>query len=790
MLRKSSWISFGLLLIAITAALAQPPGGPPGGGFGPPGFGPAGGDSLIGLLAMPEVRKELGVADDQGKSLTELQDGNQQKSQAIFQDFDPRSLEDLSPEQRDEQFAKTRAKFEEINKASDEKLAELLKPEQMERLRQLQLQRQALSALTRPEVVEKLTITPEQAKKIEEIREKSGFGFGPPRPNPQGLAEAVALLNADQQDAWKKMIGKEFTFPQPQFFGPGPMGGQKRKLLAEFDSNKDGWLNKEERSSARSKAKEQPRGPGGPGGGPGGRGPGGRGPGGGGPGGGPGGRGPGGPGGFGPGGPGGFGPGGRDEEGKPGPRVSPDDVTAVSDAPLYDPTVVRTLFLDFENEDWESEMEDFHNTDVEIPAKLTVDGKQYSKVGVHFRGMSSYGMVRAGSKRSLNVSVDLTNPQQRLYGYKTLNLLNSHEDPTFLHTVLYSYVARQHIPAPKANFVKVVINGESWGVYVNAEQFDKRFVEENYEGKGAARWKVRGSPGGGGGLEYIGDKMEDYKGRYEIKSEDKPSSWKSLIKLCKTLKETPPDQLEEALKPILDVDGVLWFLALDNALINGDGYWVRASDYSICLDGHGKFHVVPHDMNETFGAPMGPGAGGPGGPGGRGGPRGGGRPPGGFGGPPGGPPGGGPGGPGGFGPGGFGPGGFGPGGPGRGPGGGAGFSLDPLVGLDDESKPLRSKLLAVPKFREQYLRNVRQIAVESLDWKNLGPVVAQFKSLIEKEIEADTRKLTSLAAFEQALAEPGSAEEGRGPGRNLQTFARERRKFLLEHPEIKKVASE
>ncbi len=71
------------------------------------------------------------------------------------------------------------------------------------------------------------------------------------------------------------------------------------------------------------------------------------------------------------------------------------------------------------------------------------------------------------------------NPDQKIGRYKTLNLLNSHEDPSFLHTVLYSWIARSYIPAPKANLVRVVINGESWGVYVNAQQFDKTFLAEN-----------------------------------------------------------------------------------------------------------------------------------------------------------------------------------------------------------------------------------------------------------------------------------------------------------------------
>jgi len=32
-------------------------------------------------------------------------------------------------------------------------------------------------------------------------------------------------------------------------------------------------------------------------------------------------------------------------------------------------------------------------------------------------------------------------------------------------SVLFLEVARDYIPAVKANFVRVVINGESWGVY-------------------------------------------------------------------------------------------------------------------------------------------------------------------------------------------------------------------------------------------------------------------------------------------------------------------------------------
>ena len=60
-----------------------------------------------------------------------------------------------------------------------------------------------------------------------------------------------------------------------------------------------------------------------------------------------------------------------------------------------------------------------------------------------------------------------------------------------------------------------------------------------------------------------------------------PPAWADLIRLFKVLNDTPPEQLETALAPILDVDATLKFLAVDVALVNSDGFWTRASDYSI-----------------------------------------------------------------------------------------------------------------------------------------------------------------------------------------------------------------
>jgi hypothetical protein len=484
------------------------------------------------------------------------------------------------------------------------------------------------------------------------------------------------------------------------------MGGEKTQILKQYDKNGDGYLNAEERKAAREALGSRMSG------------------------------------GFGW---GGF-PGGSSQSGKAGAKLTPADVKTYTTEPFYDLAVLRTLFLEFEESDWEQELVDFHGTDVEVPAKLTVDGKVYTGVGVHFRGMTSYQSVSNGSKRSLGLSIDMINKTQRLYGYRTMDLLNSISDPTFMRSVLYLQIARNYYPALKANFVRVVINGESWGLYVNQQQFNLDSARELFGSSGGYRWKVPMGMGGAA-LTYLGDNAESYKRSYEIKGKDDPKAWSDLVNLCNVLNQTPSAQLEKALEPILDIDGVLKYLAVDISLINNDGYWERGSDFSLYEDEKGRFHVVPHDMNETIRPSEGMG--------GRGG--------GGF----------------------------------MGPFGGSssgGVRLDPLSGASDPNKPLLYRLLAVPSLRTRFIGYVRDIAEKWMAWEKISPFITKYQALIDADVKADTRKLDTYDAFvkgieggSSALGNESSGLWGRRGGMNsapelsLKDFLAQRRAYLLEY---------
>ncbi len=143
---------------------------------------------------------------------------------------------------------------------------------------------------------------------------------------------------------------------------------------------------------------------------------------------------------------------------------------------------------------------------------------------------------------------------------------------------------------------------------------------------------------------------------------------------------------------------------------NSDGYWARASDYNLYLDERGRFHVIPHDVNEglTDGSSS------------RGGPPPGmrrGMPP--------------------------------AGGPamfGRGPAP-VDVREDPVVGIEIPAS-VAFEAARDSSTSARYLSYVREIAERWLDWQTLEPVARSRRALIADAVRADTRKLYTFQAFE------------------------------------------
>ena len=487
----------------------------------------------------------------------------------------------------------------------------------------------------------------------------------------------------------------------------GSRRGQRVELIPKFDKDEDGILDKAERSAAREFVLKQRESGGGERGSRGGR---------------P--TGPGGDRGGRPGRP----DGGRGSRPEEEPRdfskaehLSPGNEEA-SKKKLYHEGTLRTLFITFKDDEWMEEMEAFYRTDVAVPADLIVDGKLYKDVGLKYRGNSSYRSVSPDLKRSMNLYLDHKHGDQKLLGYKTLNLLNSNSDPTFMREVIYSHVARDYIPAFKGNFIKVVINGESWGIYSHIQQFNKDFLEDNFGTRGGVRWKIGAGGGGRGNLGYPGDRKEDYGG-YQLRTDGADDAWKKLAEFTKFLDETPPEKLAAALNERLDIDSALWSLALE-CVFQDEGYFTRGSDYNLYLDPNERFHLLQHDGNEVMSIPGGPGM----------------------------------------------------------PSGMRGPEMEPFYNADNPERPLMFKLFQVPELKARYRHHLKTITEEWITWDKIGPLVDEYAALIRDEVKKDVRKHSSLEAFEKGLLKTSS--DGRRTKLGLKPFTAGRREFLLTHPEV------
>lgn len=281
---------------------------------------------------------------------------------------------------------------------------------------------------------------------------------------------------------------------------------------------------------------------------------------------------------------------------KLGEKISPASITSASVQPLYDPRIVRTVFLEFEDKDWEQELIEFVRTDVLIPARLTLDGKNYPGVGVHFPPVTQSASISPGYKRSFDLTFDFTVKNARLDGERRLQLRDAHTDPTYLRAFLYQRVAREYFPTPKTNFVRVVINGENWGVYTNTQPLDAAFTQENFGSADGTRWLASGR----GNLAYRGNDAAAYRDDYRLLSSENPAAWTRLAELCRLLDQTPISELEAALRPYLDLERTLKFLAIETALINQGGYGSPNGSYGLYLDPTGRFHFVPQDTESSF----------------------------------------------------------------------------------------------------------------------------------------------------------------------------------------------
>lgn len=271
---------------------------------------------------------------------------------------------------------------------------------------------------------------------------------------------------------------------------------------------------------------------------------------------------------------------------------------------LFDTDSLRSIHLNFYDGNYHAILVNgwYAQTGLRLPASLQMNGITLDSVGVRYKGNSTFVSANDNGlpKLPLNIDINYYTGGQKLVGYKKLKLANSLIDPTFCKEITAYNIYRRYLPSPEASFMKVYVQGDYLGLYVNTESVNKQFLEKHFGEKEGALFKCDpiqqfGQPGptGDSNLEWHGTDSTDYFNHYELKSEH---GWQDLIALIYAINHAP-----ENLDSILNMDRVLWAFAANTVLANLDTYnGIFQHNYYLYQTGDGLFQMIPWDLTETF----------------------------------------------------------------------------------------------------------------------------------------------------------------------------------------------
>ncbi len=274
---------------------------------------------------------------------------------------------------------------------------------------------------------------------------------------------------------------------------------------------------------------------------------------------------------------------------------------------FYDPETICTLQLNFNESNWDQILDEYYEDgdDERLVGQAIINGVVYESVGVKYKGNSSYSASRV--KNPLNVKLDHIIDDQDHLGFGTLKLANCYKDPSFVREILGYEIGGKYLPASGVGYIDVTINGQHMGLYTNVQSVDKDFIEGAFGNRDNTLFKGDFTGHGpgilGAKLIYQGADSTSYFNNYELQSD---YGWNELVALCDTL-----NNYTESIDEVLDVDRLLWFLAVHNTLVSLDSPISAPHNFYFYRDQDRLFNFLFWDLNMTFGTFR---LGGPGGP--------------------------------------------------------------------------------------------------------------------------------------------------------------------------------
>ena len=405
-----------------------------------------------------------------------------------------------------------------------------------------------------------------------------------------------------------------------------------------------------------------------------------------------------------------------------------------STSDFYETDKIQDIKITFEEENWRYLLDSLRfNGDGHLEGTVMINGQEFEGAGIQYRGTKSF--ATGAARNPFNIILNYTNKDQNLQGYTSLKLSNSLRDPSLVREVLGYEIARTYMPAPKANYTKLSVNGEYYGLMINIESVQDAKFRERFFGESENSFfkanevhkngEIDGCKNGIYGSLQFEELPKCYLNNFTKLS---THGTKQMIRLAKTL-----DNDIKNIESILNVDETLWMLAFNNVIVNLSSYSGNKSvNYFLYQDKYGRFTPIIWDMNLSFGSYKNIGS-------------------------------------------------------------GSDlktrqlFSIDPLLHQNNNSKPLISKLLSVEKYKKMYLSHLRTIVYDYFDNNKYETRAKELQQLIRADVINDPNKFYELTDFNNSI-EKVIGKKSKIPG--LKWLMDKRKDYLKKHPSLSVFPSE
>ncbi|MGL5437696.1 MAG: CotH kinase family protein [Lachnospiraceae bacterium] len=424
-----------------------------------------------------------------------------------------------------------------------------------------------------------------------------------------------------------------------------------------------------------------------------------------------------------------------------GEEVSSSDYSAEMDK-----NTVMTFEIKADPEEWQSMLDNAANEEY-ILADITINGTLIENVGIRPKGNSTLSSIArddSTDRYSFKIKFDKYVDDQTWMGLDKMVLNSNYSDKTSMKEYLsYDIMSYIGVEAPLFSFADISVNGENWGFYLAVEDYETGYLNRTTGGdgelykpesmkmgsgmmdgqmpdgdmsneempappeftEGDAEFtpdggdERRGGPNGGGmgrggddavALKYIDDNTDSYSSIFDNdKTKTKEKDHRKVIEALKHLNEGTD------LETYIDVDATLRYLAAHTVVVNLDSYSGSMAHNYVLYENDGQINILPWDYNMAFGGFQSENASDV-----------------------------------------------------------VNFPIDtPVSGVSMEDRPLISKLLEVPEYRESYHQYLQEIVDGYFADGKFEQTVDALDQMIGEYVKADSSAFYTYEVYQTAVAE-------------------------------------